>query len=176
MSRLYEHEVIGDADLELIKRKLLEAFADEWVAGYYYMLTAYTIQGPNSGEIAEHFMEESREEIGKHAKMISDRLEELGVDLPRDFSRLYEISGCKYPSLPEDPFDIDGWLIAAVKAEICAINAYKELYHITHGKDPATEELAEDLLRDEVRHRTELMNLLSREGLKRLEEELSQHG
>ncbi|MEB3774591.1 MAG: ferritin [Desulfurococcales archaeon] len=168
---LYGHELSEDIRDKLSK-KLLEAFADEWIAGYYYMLTAYSIQGPTSEAIAKHFLEEAQEEINKHAKMIADRLEELGVELPREFEKLYQISGCKYPEIPSNPFDIDGWLIAAIKAEICAINAYKELYHLAHGVDPATEELAEDLLRDEVRHRTDLMNLLSEEGLKRLENEL----
>lgn len=171
---VFGHELYPNVDKEEIIRKLISAFADEWVAGYYYMLTAYSIQGPNSEVIAKHFMEEAMEEIGKHAKMIADRLEELGVEPPRDFQELYKLSGCKYPPIPEDPFDLDGWLIAAIKAEICAINAYKELYHLTHGKDPVTEELAEDLLMDEVRHRTEMTNLLTKEGLERLKKELSQ--
>lgn len=168
---LYGHELEKDIRAQVVE-KLKAAYADEWIAGYYYMLTAYSIQGPNSETIAKHFMEEAMEEIGKHAKMIADRLEELGEEPPRDFTRLYELSGCKYPEIPSDPFDLDGWIIAAVKAEICAINAYKQLYHLTHGVDPVTEELAEDLLRDEVRHRTELVNLLTREGLERLKKEL----
>jgi bacterioferritin len=60
-------------------------------------------------------------------------------------------------------------LIAAIKAEECAIKTYRELYSFTHGRDPVTEEIAEEILRDEVRHRTNLLNLLSKEGLKRLE-------
>ncbi|GBF08665.1 conserved hypothetical protein [Aeropyrum pernix] len=156
---------------EIIKR-LLSAFADEWVAGYYYMYTALAVKGPHAETISEIFMKEAEEEIGKHAKMIAERLQDFDVDPPRDFAKLYEISGCKYPPLPEDPYDVDGFIIAAVKAEICAIKAYKELFDLTHGADPATEELAEDLLRDETRHRTELVNLLTKEGIERLKREL----
>ncbi len=174
--RDFEHfegqELVKAVDIEKIKEKLLRAYADEWVAGYYYMLTAELVQGPLSGVIAEEFKKEALEEISKHATAIAERLAELGVEPPRDFSKLWELSGCKYPPMPEDPYDIDGFIIAAVKAEICAIKAYRELYELTHGSDPVTEELAEDLLRDEVRHRTEMVNLLSRDGLERLKKEL----
>ena len=169
---LFYHELFPQANKDQIIKKLLEAYADEWVAGYYYQLTAHTIQGPYSEEIAEHFFKEAEEEINKHARIIAERLQQLGVDLPRDFSKIMEISGCKYPPLPQDPHDVDGWLIAAIKAEICAINAYKQLFELTHGVDPVTEELAEDLLADETRHRTELTALLTREGLERLKKEL----
>jgi hypothetical protein len=40
---------------------------------------------------------------------------------------------------------------------------------LTCVRDPVTEEIVEEILRDEVRHRTNLLNLLSKEGLKRLE-------
>ncbi len=167
-------EVSPGYDTGRVVEKLLSLFADEWIAGYYYTLTAYTIKGPNSDTVSELFLKEAQEEIGKHARMIADRLQDFDVDPPRDFKSLYEISGCKYPRLPEDPYDIDGFIIAAVKAEICAIKGYRELYDLAHGPDPVTEELAEDLIRDESRHRTELVNLLSRDGLERLRRELGE--
>lgn len=172
--KLFYHELFPNAPRDKIVKKLLEAYADEWIAGYYYQLTAITIQGPNSETIAKHFLEEAEEEINKHSRLIAERLNQLNVDLPRDFSKLMEISGCKYPPIPNDPHDLDGWIIAAIKAEMCAINAYKELYELTHGVDPVTEELAEELLADETKHRTDLTDLLTKEGLKRLEEELGQ--
>lgn len=165
-------EFVKEVDVEKIKEELLKAYADEWIAGYYYMLTAEVIRGPNSEVIAEHFREEAIEEIEKHAKAIAERLSQLGVDPPRSFEKLWEISGCKYPPIPDDPHDVEGFIIAAVKAEMCAIKSYRKLYEMTHGTDPVTEELAEDLLRDEVRHRTTLVNLLSKEGLERLRKEL----
>ncbi len=165
-------EISPKADVGAIVEKLLGAYADEWVAGYYYMLTAELVQGPLSGVVAEQFRREAEEEITKHAAAIASRLAELGVEPPREFSRLWEISPCKYPPLPEDPYDVDGFIIAAVKAEACAVKAYRELYDLTHGVDPVTEELAEELLADEVRHRTELMSLLTRDGMERLRREL----
>ncbi|MEM1599069.1 MAG: ferritin-like domain-containing protein [Pyrobaculum sp.] len=155
-------EFTGSVNKDEIVKRLLSAYADEWIAAYYYTLTAYAIKGPLSEEIAEHFLEEAREEIEKHAKMIADRLQDFDVDPPRDFAKLWEISGCKYPPLPEDPYDIDAWVEVAVKAEECAIQAYRDLYKLTHGVDPVTEELAEEILADEVNHRTSLKNLLSK--------------
>lgn len=131
-------------------------------------MTAHSVMGHVAGEIAESFMKEAKEELTKHVPMIGERLMSLNVEPPRDFRSLWEVSRCKYPELPQDPYDIDGWLIAAIKAEECAIEGYKELYELTHGKDPVTESLARDLLADEVRHRSELMSLLSKEGMKRL--------
>ncbi len=114
----------------------------------------------------------AEEELNKHARMIADRLQDFDIDPPRSFEDLYKLSGCKYPELPENPYDIDGFLIAAVKAELCAIKGYKELYEMVKDRDVVTEELAEEILGDETKHRTELVNLLSREGVNRLKEEL----
>ena len=165
-------ELSPKAPREEIVKALVSAYADEWIAGYYYMLTAQLVQGPLSQVIAEEFAREAEEEITRHARMIAERLQQLGAEPPRDFASLWEASGCKYPPLPDDPFDAEGFIIAAVKAEICAINAYKRLYDLAHGVDPVTEELAEELLADEVEHRTRLTGLLTWEGLERLKKEL----
>lgn len=161
-------EFIGSIDKDKIIKMLLSAYADEWIAAYYYVLTAYSLRGHLSEELAEHFLKEAEEEIGKHSRMIADRLQDFDVDPPREFTKLWELSECKYPEIPQDPYDVDGWIIAAVKAEECAIKSYRDIFEYTHGRDPVTEELAEDILRDEVRHRTALINLLSPHGVKRL--------
>ncbi|WP_460124704.1 ferritin-like domain-containing protein [Stetteria hydrogenophila] len=167
-------ELIKTDVLGKVKEKLLQAYADEWITCYYYMLTAELVQGPLSGVIAETFRKEAVEELTKHAAAIAARLAELGAEseIPRDFAKLWEVGRCKYPPLPSDQHDVDGFIIASIKAEICAIKAYRELYELTRGLDPVTEELVEDILRDEVRHRTEMVNLLSKEGLARLKREL----
>ena len=168
--RLFGGELLDEKARDEIVRLLLGAFADEWIAGYYYMLTAQLVQGPGSQVVAEMFMEEAREELTKHAPMIGERLSQLGVEPPREFARLWELSPCKYPELPSDPFDVEGFIIAAVKAELCAIEGYKRLYEAAHGRDPVTEKLAKELLEDEVSHRNMLVGMLSKEGLRRLEE------
>ncbi|MCE4625756.1 MAG: ferritin [Desulfurococcales archaeon] len=153
---------------------LLQAYADEWIAGYYYMLTAELLQGPLSEVLGEEFRREASEEITVHARRIAERLQELGAEPPRDFREIWNLSGCKYPQLPTDPYDVDGFIIAAVRAEMCAIEAYKKLYMVSRDADPVTEELVEDLLRDEVAHKTKMLNLLSAEGVQRLKKSLEE--
>ena len=86
------HELFPDAPVDKIKERLISAYADEWIAGYYYMLTAEILQGHSSAMIAEEFRKEAMEEISKHARMIAERLNELGVDPPRDFRELSELN------------------------------------------------------------------------------------
>lgn len=147
---------------------MLSAFADEWITSYYYRVTAYSVKGPLSEEIKETFLEEAKEELEVHAAKIAERLWTLGVSPPRDFKSLWELSGCKYAELPEDPYDIDGWLIAAIKAEECAVKAYEHLIEITMHEDPVTENLVTEILSDEVKHLAELKSLLSKEGAKKI--------
>ena len=166
-------ELSHNADRQALVERLMSAYADEWIAGYYYMLTAQLVQGPLSSVVSEEFRREAVEELTKHARAIAERLASLGAEPPRSFEGLWRLSSCKYPEVPSDPFDIDGFIIAAIKAESCAIKAYRELYDLAHGRDPVTEELAEELLADEVRHRTELTSLLTREGLERLQRDVT---
>ena len=100
-------EFVEPIDVKKLIDMLLSAFADEWIASYY-TLTAYAIQGHVSEEIAENFLKKAEEEWGKHARMLADRLQDFNVHPPRQFTTLWEISSCKYPKTPEDPFDIDG--------------------------------------------------------------------
>jgi len=50
------YEFVEKIDVKKLIDMLLSAWADEWVAAYYYTLTAYTVQGPHAEEIAEPFL------------------------------------------------------------------------------------------------------------------------
>lgn len=96
-------EFLGPVDREEIIKRLLAAYADEWVAGYYYTVTAYSIKGPLSEEIAEHFLEEAKEEILKHAKAIADRLQDFDVDPPESFQNCGSCQSVNTPLCPTTP-------------------------------------------------------------------------
>lgn len=151
---------------EIDKQKLIEmlkrAYADEWIAGYYYLLISYFVKGPFSEDIEELFSEIGKEELEEHTKMIADRLQQLGEDPPSDFKSLWELSPCKFPELTSDPYNIQLLLKIGVEAEECAIKTYEELYRYTHGVDPITEEIVRHLLYDETEHRTKFDNLRSK--------------
>lgn len=162
-------EEIRGIDVPTLVDMLVSAFADEILAWYQYYQTAYAVRGNVSKELEDVFKEVAEDELNDHAKMLADRLQDFDVD-PPDFRDLWNLSKCRQTELPEDPHDVDGFLIAGILAEKCALRHYREIYLYVLGKDPATEEIIEDIVRDEAEHETVFRNLLSKEGLKRLEE------
>lgn len=161
-------EVTG-IESSVLVNMLLSAFADEVLAWYQYYLSAYAIRGNLSTELEGVFKEVAEDELNDHAKKLADRLQDFDVD-PPDFRDLWQLSKCRQTELPEDPHDVDGFIIAGILAERCALEHYRELFQYTHGRDPATEEIVEDIIRDEAEHETIFRNLLSKDGLRRLEE------
>lgn len=161
-------EVVG-VDVDVLVKHLLSAFADEILAWYQYYVSAYAVRGNVSTEIEDVFKEIGDDELNDHAKKLADRLQDFDVD-PPDFRDLWQLSKCRQTELPADPHDIDGFLIASILAEKCALEHYREIFNYVFGKDPVTEEIIEDIIKDEAEHETVFRNLLSKNGLKKLEE------
>lgn len=149
---------------EIDKAKLVDmlkrAYADEWIAGYYYIAIGYLVKGPFAEDVEEIFLDVAKEELDEHTKMIADRLQQLGEDPPLDFKELWNLSTCKFPELPADPYNVQALYKAGVLAEECAIKVYEDLYHYTHGVDPVTEDIARHILADETEHRTKFENMM----------------
>lgn len=160
---------LREIDAEKLVQLLLSAFADEMLAHYMYLMASQAVRGSPSRvlELERVFLEIAKDELEDHAMRLLKRLQHFDVD-PPDFRDLWELSRCKYPELPQDRFDIDAWLVAAVKAERCAIEHYREIYDYVKGRDPVTEDLVKNILKDEVEHETIFRSLLSREGLDRV--------
>ncbi|MEM2006614.1 MAG: ferritin-like domain-containing protein [Sulfolobales archaeon] len=152
-------EVMG-IDKEVLVNMLLSAFADEILAWYQYYVTAYALKGSVASELEEVFREVADDELNDHAKKLADRLQDFDVD-PPDFRDLWQLSKCRQTELPKDPYDIDGFLEASVKAEECALEHYREIFQYVFGKDPVTEEIVEDIMKDEAEHETIFRNLKS---------------
>lgn len=161
-------EEIRGIDANTLVNMLLSAFADEILAWYQYYISAYAVKGNVSKELEDVFNEIAEDELNDHAKKLADRLQDFDVD-PPDFRDLWQLSKCKQTELPEDPHDVDGFILAGVLAERCALNHYREIFQYVFGKDPITEEIIEDIIKDEAEHETIFRNLLSKEGLKKLE-------
>lgn len=162
-----ERPEIRGIDVEKLVEMLLSAFADEILAWHQYYVSAYAIRGHLSTELEKIFKEIAEDELNDHAKKLADRLQDFDVD-PPDFRDLWQLSKCKQTELPEDTHDVDGFLIAGILAEKCALEQYREIYMYVFGKDPVTEELIEEIIEDEAKHETIFRNLLSKEGLKKL--------
>ena len=159
--RYPERRELKNIDVDRVVKYLLSAFADEVIAYYMYLMAAYAVRGNVAKELEDVFVEIGRDELEDHAKKLADRLQDFDVDLP-DFRDLWSLSRCKYPDLPEDPYDVDEWLQAAVEAEKCAIKHYREIYDYVVNKDIVTEEIVEDILEDEVKHETIFRTLISK--------------
>ncbi len=162
-----ERPEIRGIDVGKLVDMLLSAFADEVLAWYQYYLSAYAIRGHASTELEDVFKEIADDELDDHAKKLADRLQDFDVD-PPDFRDLWQLSRCRQTELPSDPHDVDGFLAASVKAERCALEHYREIFSYVFGKDPVTEEIIEDIIKDEAEHETIFRNLLSKAGLERL--------
>jgi len=112
-------------------------------------------------ELAEHFAEEAKDELG-HAGKLARRITELGGDSvvhPKDWE-----AGAHAPwTAPrQDWADAEGIVEDQIKAERGAVEAYNNLVKMTFGKDPVTYALATELLSDEVGHEEFLENLLAK--------------
>ena len=158
---LPERPEIRDIDPKKIVDYLLSALADELLAFYHYRIAASALKGNLSEEIAEVFKKTAEDELEDHFEKLVNRLQDFDVDLP-DFRDIWSLSRCRYPDLPEDPYDIDAWLKTGLEAEKCALEAYREIYDYVKDKDPVTEEMIEEIISDEAEHFTLFRDLLSK--------------
>ncbi len=161
-------KAIVELDVDQLITELTKDYLDELLAFYSYWITAQVAEGFHGEELAEHFDEEAKDELG-HARKLAERIIELGgspVVHPKDWE-----PGAHAPwTAPRvDRSDADGMLQDQIKAERDAITAYNRLAKMTFGKDPVTYALASELLADEVRHEEFLENLLGRRGRAHLE-------
>ncbi|HOC02702.1 MAG TPA: ferritin-like domain-containing protein, partial [bacterium] len=90
--------------------------------------------------------------------MIADRIIQLGgtpVLKPEDW---YKLTNCGYEA-PEDPSVIPV-LKQNIKGEQCAIGVYQKLAETLKDKDPITYYMVLSILKDEVEHEDDLINIL----------------
>ncbi len=144
-------------DIKQILEMLNKALSDEWLAYYQYWIGAKVIAGPMRGQAIAELTEHAGDEL-RHATMITDRILQLGgtpVLKPEDW---YKLTNCGYDA-PEDP-KVVSILKQNIKGEQCAITVYKKLSEFLKDKDPITFYIILEILKDEVEHEDDLMNLL----------------
>lgn len=157
----------GWKTLGVEREKLIEllnkALADEWLAYYQYWIGAKVVvgilRGPTTTELEEHASEEL-----EHAGMLVDRIIQIGgtpVLRPEDW---YKQTNCGYEA-PEDS-SVKWVLLQNIKGEQCAIQVYQKLLAFVKDKDPITYEMVLEILKEEVEHEDDLMNLVEDMGRK----------
>lgn len=138
-----------DELIEMLKR----AYADEWIAFYYYNLLAKLVKGIGSTEIADQIKKIADEEL-EHQSELADRVIQLGGEPPRRFEDLVKIANCPYVEIPKNTGDLKAVVRAIVEAEACAIEAYDKILKWLKdvGPDPVTFHVIRHILQEEVEH------------------------
>lgn len=152
---------VARLDVDKLIEELNRALADEWLAIYQYWFASQApeqIMSPVVRETFEDILKDERE----HADELINRILELeGMPL-RNPKQWQEVAHCTYYEPPEDLTDLKRFLVDALKAEQCAIEAYDKLAEMTFGKDHVTYQLITHILSEEVSHEETIQDMLEK--------------
>jgi len=156
-------EIVKVGIKELLK-DLNSAYADEWIAYFYYTWAADFIEGPDYPTVASELDRIAKEEF-EHMSELADRIFELGGEPERDLEDLQKMANCKKVVFPKNERDLEGVLTAVADAEGCAIDVYKNIIKKLspcYEKDLRTFHLIEHILSEEIQHEEAFENLLEK--------------
>lgn len=143
---------------ELIKLLIYNASV-EFTAYYYFTNLRMHCTGVD-GEGVKGVIEDARLEDLSHFESCLSRIYELGGSLPNDATEFIKMSGCEFLQLPPNKTDLRAIMEKCLKAEQGAIVNWNKICQMTHGKDPATYDVAKDILREEIEHEAWFLELL----------------
>ncbi len=145
-------------DIQKLLKKLNRAFADEWIAYYQYWLCAKLVEGPIRPAVVEELEEHAREEY-EHARLLADRIIELGGIPVLSHEQWSTHAGCGYDATKNAY--VRAVLEENIKGEQCAIREYNEILEFIGDADPVTYDMIVKILDDEVKHEVDLKRLLN---------------
>ena len=143
---------------ELIKQLVINSSV-EFTAYYYFTLLRANCTGME-GEGIKGVIEDARLEDLSHFESCIERIYQLGGQLPKDATDYIKMSGCEFLQLPDNTTDIKAILEKCLKAEQGAIVNWDKVCNMTHGKDPMTYDIAQDILSEEIEHESWFLELL----------------
>ena len=147
------------ADVDEIVRLLVYNASVEFTAYYYFTNLRVHCTGLD-GEGLKGVIEDARLEDLSHFESCIQRIYELGGTLPNDAIEFVRMSGCEFLQLPQSATDIKEILNKCLAAEQGAIVNWNKLCSLTIGKDPATYEIAKDILKEEIEHEAWFLELI----------------
>lgn len=153
---------IVNINIKELLEDLNSAYADEWIAYFYYTWAADFIEGPNYSTVASAIDDIAKEEL-EHMSELSDRIFELGGEPERDIEDLQKIANCKKVLFPKNERDIESVINSLADAEGCAIDVYNKILKkvsACYDKDVRTFHLIEHILTEEIQHEEAFENLL----------------
>lgn len=151
----------AEAEVDELIRDLNAAYADEWIAVYYYTVASQLVEGRTSPIVAEALKKLAKDEL-EHVAELGERILELGGRPVSQLAALQKQANCPQVALPKDQKDLDGFINGVIEAERCAIEVYSKLLKKLGGafKDPVTFNLIRHILSEEEAHEEEFENLL----------------
>src|SRR2546421_3017501 len=138
----------GDDRAQIIAM-LTQAYWMELETVMNYITNSTNPDGVRAQEIIESLQEDIQEELG-HAQQFATRIKELYGVVPGSMDFKAEQS---YLQPPEQQTDIVHVIKGVIEAESGAIEHYNAIIEYTEGKDPVTNDMVIDILRDEEGHR-----------------------
>jgi bacterioferritin len=114
-----------------------------------YITNSINPDGVRAQEIIESLEEDIDEELG-HARQFGQRIKELYGVVPGSVDFHAEQS---YLQPPDEQTDIVHVIQGVIEAESGAIEHYNRIIEFCEGRDPVTQDMVIDILRDEEGHR-----------------------
>jgi len=143
---------------ELIKQLVYNASVE--FTAYYYFTNLRAHCTGSEGESIKGVIEDARLEDLSHFESCLSRIYELGGSLPNDAQEFIRMSGCEFLQLPSNKTDMKEILKKCLAAEQGAIVNWNKVCNMTYDKDPATYDVAKDILREEIEHEAWFLELL----------------
>jgi bacterioferritin len=137
------------ADREQLVKLLTKAYWMEIETVMSYIANSINPDGVRAQEIIEALEEDIQEELG-HARQFGQRIKELYGVVPGSLDFQAEQN---YLQPPEDQIDIVHVIEGVIEAENGAIDHYNKIIEFCDGRDPVTQDMVIDILRDEEGHR-----------------------
>ena len=147
------------AKVDEILKGLIYNASVEFTA-YYYFTNLRTHCTGLEGEGVKGVIEDARLEDLSHFESCIARIHELGGSLPNDAMEFVRMSGCEFLQLPTPKTNLQEILKKCLTAEQGAIVNWNRLCNLTLGKDPATYDIAKDILKEEIEHESWFLELI----------------
>jgi bacterioferritin len=139
---------LSDARTQLIEM-LTKAYWMEIETVMSYIANSINPEGVRAQEIIESLDTDIQEELG-HARQFGARIKELYGVVPGSLDFHAEQT---YLQPPDDQVDIVHVIEGVIEAESGAIEYYNQIIEFCEGRDPVTQDMVIDILRDEEGHR-----------------------
>jgi bacterioferritin len=146
------HGILSDEmkdDREHLIGLLTQAYWMEIETVMNYITNSINPDGVRAQEIIESLEEDIQEELG-HARQYGARIKELYGVVPGSLDFRAEQS---YLQPPDEQTDIVHVIKGVIEAESGAIQHYNRIIEFCEGRDPVTQDMVIDILRDEEGHR-----------------------